>query len=220
MNHSGRNKFGRGRIIFKAKRRSIIVYFVICVSSLFYTQSYAALVTFNNDAPGVYANPFTSVDSPLVQFSEVGSGAVGSIGINPNQSTTNVLSSSAGGGAPDEILMKFFGPVTSLSFDIGQSSGFQGDGWLRVFDGTTQVAETRVALDSDTLFNQVISYSGPGAITSALYALVGTGSTDLGSAAESIDNLRFNVVPVPAAAWLFGTALIGLVGFSKRRKAA
>ncbi len=28
------------------------------------------------------------------------------------------------------------------------------------------------------------------------------------------------VVPIPAAAWLFGTALVGLVGFSKRRKAA
>jgi hypothetical protein len=27
-------------------------------------------------------------------------------------------------------------------------------------------------------------------------------------------------IPVPAAVWLFGTALIGLVGFSKRRKAA
>ena len=27
-------------------------------------------------------------------------------------------------------------------------------------------------------------------------------------------------VPVPAAVWLFGTALFGLVGFSKRRKAA
>jgi hypothetical protein len=29
-----------------------------------------------------------------------------------------------------------------------------------------------------------------------------------------------SAVPAPAAAWLFGTALIGLVGFSKRRKAA
>ena len=27
------------------------------------------------------------------------------------------------------------------------------------------------------------------------------------------------VVPIPAAIWLFGTALLGLVGFSKRRKA-
>ena len=29
-----------------------------------------------------------------------------------------------------------------------------------------------------------------------------------------------NALPVPAAVWLFGTALIGLFGFSKRRKAA
>ncbi len=33
-------------------------------------------------------------------------------------------------------------------------------------------------------------------------------------------NLRVSAVPVPAAVWLFGTALIGLVGFSKRRKVA
>jgi len=29
-----------------------------------------------------------------------------------------------------------------------------------------------------------------------------------------------NPIPVPAAAWLFGTALIGLIGFGKRRKSA
>lgn len=33
-------------------------------------------------------------------------------------------------------------------------------------------------------------------------------------------NINLSPVPVPAAVWLFGTALIGLVGFSKRRKAA
>jgi len=27
-------------------------------------------------------------------------------------------------------------------------------------------------------------------------------------------------VPVPAAVWLFGTALIGMIGFGRRRKAA
>ena len=37
-----------------------------------------------------------------------------------------------------------------------------------------------------------------------------------------IDDVSFqlNSVPIPAAVWLFGTALIGLVGFSKRRKTA
>jgi hypothetical protein len=29
-----------------------------------------------------------------------------------------------------------------------------------------------------------------------------------------------NAVPVPAAVWLFGTALLGLIGFGKRRKVA
>ena len=49
----------------------------------------------------------------------------------------------------------------------------------------------------------------------------GSGST----AGLSTFSLTFNLVeppppvPVPAAVWLFGTALIGLVGFSKRRKA-
>ena len=33
-------------------------------------------------------------------------------------------------------------------------------------------------------------------------------------------NINLNPVPLPAAAWLFGTALIGLAGFSRRRKAA
>ena len=33
-------------------------------------------------------------------------------------------------------------------------------------------------------------------------------------------NLRVNPVPVPAAIWLFGTALIGFVGMSRRRKVA
>jgi len=36
----------------------------------------------------------------------------------------------------------------------------------------------------------------------------------------SFDNVRLTVspVPVPAAVWLFGSALLGLVGFSKLRK--
>jgi len=36
----------------------------------------------------------------------------------------------------------------------------------------------------------------------------------------AVDGPDVPAVPVPAAVWLFGTALLGLVGFSKRRKAA
>ena len=36
----------------------------------------------------------------------------------------------------------------------------------------------------------------------------------------TVEAVPLPAVPLPAAVWLFGTALIGLVGFSKRRKAA
>jgi len=50
-----------------------------------------------------------------------------------------------------------------------------------------------------------------------------TDSSDFGQLGIDDDgngDLNLTVVPVPAAVWLFGTALIGLVGFSKRRKSA
>ena len=34
-----------------------------------------------------------------------------------------------------------------------------------------------------------------------------------------IDNLQVSAVPVPAAAWLFGSGLLGLTGIARRRKA-
>jgi len=33
----------------------------------------------------------------------------------------------------------------------------------------------------------------------------------------AIDNIRFTVVPIPAAAWLFGSGLIGLAGLARRK---
>ena len=33
------------------------------------------------------------------------------------------------------------------------------------------------------------------------------------------DNVSVSAVPVPAAVWLFGSGLIGLAGFARRKKA-
>jgi hypothetical protein len=37
---------------------------------------------------------------------------------------------------------------------------------------------------------------------------------------EAIVGAEISAVPVPAAFWLFGSALVGLAGFGKRRKTA
>lgn len=190
------------------KHRSFFTVVVLPLILLTPLVSSADLITFNSDAPGIYPNPFVSVESAHVSFSEVGAGAVGSLGVGIFGSPTNILNSSTGSGGADEILMEFDDLVTSLSFYIGHPGGFPGDGWLRVFDESNSlVADIRVALDTDFLLNQVISYSGTG-IRSARYAQVVTGSILLGTGAEVIDNVEFTIVPVP------GAFLLGMLGLS------
>ena len=93
-----------------------------------------------------------------------------------------------------------------------------GDGWLRVFDESNSlVNDIRVALDSDFLLDQVISYSGIG-IKSARYAQVATGSTSLGLGAEVIDNVAFTPVPVPGA-FLLGMSGLSIAGVKLRKRA-
>lgn len=47
----------------------------------------------------------------------------------------------------------------------------------------------------------------------------GVSSIDLAGDLDRRVRFDLNPIPLPAAAWLFGTALIGLVGYSRRRKA-
>ena len=86
---------------------------------------------------------------------------------------------------------------------------------IDVWDFDTNVATT-VAYTPDTggdnLWAQVLfdSTTHP--------ELLNIGQIDVyfgGSGA--LDNLTYSVVPVPAAFWLFGTALIGFIGYSRRR---
>ena len=43
-------------------------------------------------------------------------------------------------------------------------------------------------------------------------------ATRRGSDGVLIDDLQYAVVPVPAAVWLFGSGLLGLIGISRRKK--
>ena len=43
-----------------------------------------------------------------------------------------------------------------------------------------------------------------------------TPSNTYAAGPENFDNLSFNQVPIPAAAWLLGSGLIGLVGIRRK----
>jgi hypothetical protein len=91
---------------------------------------------------------------------------------------------------------------------------------------------------ADSLFGTISGYNNGGEVWSVNTSLNGSYefyAAQLGLIDELrmdfgsgflVDDLSLNgltspsAVPVPAAVWLFGTALIGLVGFGKRRKAA
>jgi len=59
----------------------------------------------------------------------------------------------------------------------------------------------------DNLWNQVVFGQGLSGIARIDIYMGGSGA---------VDNLVYNVVPVPAAIWLFGSALLGFIGFSRR----
>lgn len=103
----------------------------------------------------------------------------------------------------------FDGPLTTIS-DIQPGGSGSGDGYIEAFD---------IAINS----------LAPGAtgIHFDLFTVTGDGILDLGSSSRdtvnrfapfSHDGEYVKVVPVPAAIWLFGTALIGFIGFSRRTK--
>jgi hypothetical protein len=39
-----------------------------------------------------------------------------------------------------------------------------------------------------------------------------------GTQTFGMDNVTYAIIPIPAAAWLFGSGVIGLIAFAKRRK--
>lgn len=87
-------------------------------------------------------------------------------------------------------------------------------------------ASTDNRIESETL--EITADYFTGSNFDLLLAALDTGAFRLGLKAQSFadgssewfTSVTTSVVPVPATVWLFSTALVGLVGFSKRRKAA
>lgn len=106
----------------------------------------------------------------------------------------------------DQPIYRF--TASSLSIDLAAGTEY----WLSILES-----------DLDTLGSAGIFEWSPSSILGS-GALRNLDSTVWGAfprnSAFALHGEELSAIPVPAAFWLFGTALVGLVGFSKRRKAS
>ena len=124
------------------------------------------------------------------------------------------------------------GTTLTFSFDakLGNlAAPSQADAFIKVLDsiGGTYNEFVNVSFDSDAGLTtdwstQSVSFLVDASLVGQLIQIGFTNTaTDYGSSAVIYDNLNVgevSAVPVPAAAWLFGSALMGLMGISRRRK--
>lgn len=126
-------------------------------------------------------------------------------------------------GGVNPITVVFDSAITNFFLDVYNGNTVNVD--YMVSDNLGNSA-TFSLLDNISGGFQTIGFAATGTIVTILALAPPTGACcefDF-----FIDNINFNAplppdlnpVPVPAAVWLFGTALIGLVGFSRRRNVA
>jgi hypothetical protein len=94
-----------------------------------------------------------------------------------------------------------------------------GLGCTSIICGTTG-GTGRGWADAENTFNYQPFYSK--STLGGSYAIVSLGQAgeDVVNAESGVYLVRTSVVPVPAAAWLFGSGLLGLIGISRRKKSA
>jgi len=218
----------------------LVIPFSINAASLDVVTGYSAITGSTQSEPG-----FTccgSVQGDYAAFTNTGNLALGATvtsdgdlnGYNPIHRLSNVTDGNYGNG---RSWVDNGSQPTNLFLDLGTEKNFDtlafgrdrlttftdrppGDfiiyvmlgvstPWTEIFDssdftfnGTTQgVKQTNVA-NFDNVTARKIRLEL---------------SAHSGSAIDEIEIMNLSPVPVPAAAWLFGTALIGLVGFRKRK---
>lgn len=110
---------------------------------------------------------------------------------------------------------------TTADSEFTAVGGFFGDinssGTLTTMTliGTTGVLDTRSLITADMGFGLTHNFFGWTVSGDTILSL----THDLDGNYEGIDDFRYGtVVPVPAAVWLFGSGLLGLIGFARRKR--
>ena len=133
----------------------------------------------------------------------------------PSPSGSNALTMT-GGDNNSFWTASFAGLANSISVDLGDNAADADRVFLSIFDSADNLIST-VTQDLASSFVGMVTLSLVG--SNIAYATFGT-TGDLGLGGIYADNFTVSAVPVPAAAWLFGSALLGFFGFSRRKNLA
>jgi hypothetical protein len=155
--------------------------------------------------------------------------------VNPAGNDTTIAGNIGGGTWSVSSTKKFFGAVwtahggTTFGPGTYTFNTVEGPSYTNVVVGAGQVGG-HILFDWNGSYNiDVInvwnvsgnSYTSSTVSSSAANCLSKPGSAMIdGPFGGNCANFDFRVVPVPAAVWLFGSGLVGLVGIARRRKAA
>jgi len=146
-------------------------------------------------------------------------------GVGINNDEISGLNESSG----QILTLEFATAVSISSFDFldlyrNPGAGSQAREQARVtIDGGTPYTRDALGISGDGGYARLdlLAYGGPVLGKKIEFtAFQGTNLQDDADNDYALAALTVSAVPVPAAVWLFGTALAGLIGFSKRRKAA
>lgn len=109
------------------------------------------------------------------------------------------------------------GLVSAVGGFLNYAPGYSGELLIRALDTNFNVLE-------EYNINQLAAISTPGELNGGAFRGISRANADiyafeLVGGVGVIDDLTFSAVPVPAAVWLFGSGLMGLVGMARRQAA-
>lgn len=111
------------------------------------------------------------------------------------------------------------GNITFTDGTTNFSVTFQRDGAGGKILADNTGGVTTITQDSGNVFTLIIGNFDTSKISQVVFrAGCGTGATDCGTDNDYLV-ASASVVPIPAAAWLFGSAMLGLLGIGRRRSA-
>lgn len=145
------------------------------------------------------------------------SGMLASYAIDITLNGTSLFSSGAllEGGSPGHTLTKTGTDLGDAFFDSGAVFGYDFNAYIGTLD-----LGSLLAGESFTLaYEMTVIASSYGGETGAAASIGDPNSLEGGGRGLS-GAIGVNPVPIPAAVWLFGSGLVGLIGFGKRKMAA